>query len=213
MSDVREFRGAGLVVRFDGARCIGAGECVHGAPEVFDPKAKPWIQPEKGTAEKLAAVIAKCPSGALTAVREDGSSVEAVPSANEARVTPDGPLFLRGDIAIHDASGNLVARETRVSMCRCGATKTPPFCDNSHGGAGFEHDGTCAQGETKEIGSGPLKITVLANGPLQCEGPLTVFDAFGDEACRGEEFWFCRCGGSAEKPFCDGTHKKIGFKG
>jgi uncharacterized Fe-S cluster protein YjdI/CDGSH-type Zn-finger protein len=213
MSEVKEYRGVGLVVRFDAARCIHAGECVHGAPEVFDPKAKPWIQPDKGDAERLIAVVAKCPSGALTAVRDDGSAVEQAPASNEVHLTPDGPLFLRGDIAVHDGDGKLISRETRLALCRCGHTKTAPFCDNSHGGANFEHDGACAQGEMPDIGSGALKLTVLSAGPVQCDGPLTVFDAFGDEVFRGEQCWFCRCGASANKPFCDGSHKTIGFSG
>lgn len=213
MSEVKEYRGAGLVVRFDQARCIHAGECVHGAPEVFDTKAKPWIQPEKGAAERIIAVVAKCPSGALTALREDGSATELPPAVNEAHLAPDGPLFLRGDISIHDGDGKLLSRETRVALCRCGATKTAPFCDNSHNGIGFEHDGACAQGELKELAAGPLKITISSGGPAQCDGSLTVFDAFGDEVLRTDQCWFCRCGASNDKPFCDGSHKTVGFTG
>lgn len=213
MSEVKEYRGAGLVVRFDQARCIHAGECVHGAPEVFDTKAKPWIQPDKGAAERIIAVVAKCPSGALTATKEDGSATELPPAVNEAHLAPDGPLFLRGDISIHDGDGKLLSRETRVALCRCGATKAAPFCDNSHNGIGFEHDGACAQGELKELATGPLKITISSGGPAQCDGPLTVFDAFGDEVLHTDQCWFCRCGASNDKPYCDGSHKTVGFTG
>lgn len=211
MSEVKEYRGAGLVVRFDSARCIHAGECVHGAPDVFDAKAKPWIQPEKGVAERIIAVVAKCPSGALTAVKEDGGATEQPPAISEAHLAPDGPLFLRGDISIYDGDGRLLSRETRVALCRCGATKTAPFCDNSHTGIGFEHDGACAQGEMKELAAGPLKITISGGSPAQCDGPLTVFDAFGDEVLRTDQCWFCRCGASGDKPFCDGSHRSVGF--
>ena len=126
MSDVKEYRGAGLVVRFDAARCIQAGECVHGAPEVFDTKAKPWIQPEKGATERIIAVVAKCPSGALTAMREDGSATELPPATNEAHLAPDGPLFLRGDISIHDGDGKLLSpRDARRAVpLRCDEDRT-----------------------------------------------------------------------------------------
>jgi CDGSH-type Zn-finger protein/uncharacterized Fe-S cluster protein YjdI len=213
MSEVNEYRGVGLVVRFNAARCIHAGECVHGAPEVFDTRLKPWIQPDKGNAERLIAVVAKCPSGALTVVSEDGSAVEQAPGVNEAHLTSDGPIFLRGNIVVHDSDGNPIGRETRMALCRCGHTKTAPYCDNSHGGAGFENDGSCAQADLEDIGSGGIKLTVTAAGPVQCDGPLTVFDAFGDAVFRGEQCWLCRCGASANKPFCDGSHKTIGFTG
>ncbi len=58
------------------------------------------------------------------------------------------------------------------------------------------------------------KITVRDNGPLLVEGEdVTVCDASGEEiALHGRPFALCRCGASANKPFCDGTHGRIGFQ-
>lgn len=57
-------------------------------------------------------------------------------------------------------------------------------------------------------------IVTLANGPLLVKGEHQVQDAQGNQLpTRGETTYLCRCGASADKPFCDGTHKKIGFEG
>ncbi len=59
-----------------------------------------------------------------------------------------------------------------------------------------------------------VKITVRSNGPYRVEGPITLVDADGNEfdiSARGGTVALCRCGGSTNKPFCDGTHTRIGF--
>ena len=58
------------------------------------------------------------------------------------------------------------------------------------------------------------KITALKNGPYQVDGPLTIEDAGGQEKKINvdQSVRLCRCGQSKNKPFCDGTHVKIGFK-
>jgi CDGSH iron-sulfur domain-containing protein 3 len=58
-------------------------------------------------------------------------------------------------------------------------------------------------------------IKVRHNGPYKVTGPIKVIDADDREydlADRGETIVLCRCGGSQSKPFCDGTHKQIGFQ-
>ena len=58
-------------------------------------------------------------------------------------------------------------------------------------------------------------IKARHNGPYKITGPVRVMDADGNEydlSEKGEAVALCRCGGSSTKPFCDGTHKKIGFE-
>ena len=60
----------------------------------------------------------------------------------------------------------------------------------------------------------PTKITARTNGPLLIEGDLiTIADQNGKVFTPPDaaKFALCRCGGSAKKPFCDGTHSKNGF--
>jgi len=59
------------------------------------------------------------------------------------------------------------------------------------------------------------RITIHENGPLKVEGDVPLFDHEGNrvETPRKDRYFLCRCGGSTNKPFCDGTHSKIGFIG
>jgi CDGSH iron-sulfur domain-containing protein 3 len=58
-----------------------------------------------------------------------------------------------------------------------------------------------------------VTITVRSNGPYKIVGPITVVDADGREFAlpEGSAVVLCRCGHSSTKPFCDATHKRIGF--
>ena len=58
------------------------------------------------------------------------------------------------------------------------------------------------------------RVTATENGPYKVQGPLEVYDHQGNEV-RGSKdpVFLCRCGGSTKKPFCDGTHSRIGFQG
>ena len=62
-----------------------------------------------------------------------------------------------------------------------------------------------------------VKITVRKNGPCRVEAPegsIELVDGDGNpyDLTGKPIFALCRCGGSANKPFCDGTHNKIGFQ-
>jgi len=56
-------------------------------------------------------------------------------------------------------------------------------------------------------------IKTLKNGPLQVRGPIKLADA-SDATFKlaKDPVYLCRCGHSADKPFCDGSHAKLGFK-
>lgn len=61
-------------------------------------------------------------------------------------------------------------------------------------------------------GSSPAaKITVKKNGPLLMEGGCQLRDSEGKVLAEEGPYALCRCGSSGKKPFCDGTHNKIGF--
>jgi uncharacterized Fe-S cluster protein YjdI len=59
----------------------------------------------------------------------------------------------------------------------------------------------------------PLELRASSNGPLLVSGGVRIEDAEGNVLFEGERAALCRCGGSGNKPFCDGTHEKIGFRG
>ena len=58
----------------------------------------------------------------------------------------------------------------------------------------------------------PPEVRASANGPLLLSGGVRILDADGAVLYEGERAALCRCGQSGNKPFCDGTHKKVGFR-
>lgn len=57
-----------------------------------------------------------------------------------------------------------------------------------------------------------VTVTVRENGPYLVKGPIEILDPEGGKfKVEREVIALCRCGGSTNKPFCDGTHSKIGF--
>ena len=64
------------------------------------------------------------------------------------------------------------------------------------------------------MAEGEVTITVRPNGPLRVEGPIKLINTDGAQIdLTGKPaVSLCRCGASTNKPFCDGTHSKIGFQ-
>jgi CDGSH-type Zn-finger protein len=57
-------------------------------------------------------------------------------------------------------------------------------------------------------------IRIIDNGPYRVEGPVRIIDADGNEhdLTGKARISLCRCGASTRKPFCDGTHSRLGFQ-
>ncbi|MEV3860828.1 (4Fe-4S)-binding protein [Streptomyces sp. NPDC050095] len=125
----KSYRGNVITVSFDARRCLHAAECVRGLPQVFDTGRRPWIEPDAAPGDEVAAVVRRCPSGALRYELVDGT-VELPPMATTVERTPDGRLVMRGDLRIRTADGE-EAVETRATLCGCGAGGNQPYCDHA----------------------------------------------------------------------------------
>jgi len=204
-----------IKVTWDLKRCIHAEECVHGLPNVFDPNKKPWIQPQHAAVDELTGVIKRCPTGALHYQLMSEDKEEQPPEQNVITIEEDGPIYIYGEVVIRDSDENVVLKDTRVAMCRCGKSKNKPLCDNSHIDAEFKAD-TSYNAErlrTEPVNGkgGELSIKLFDNAPFLVQGN---YDLVGEETGRetcSKKMSFCRCGASSTKPFCDGSHKQIGF--
>lgn len=134
---VKEYTSPDIVVTFHGVRCIHSANCVRGLPQVFDTKMRPWIQPNNSTADAIADVVGRCPTGALHYRRLDGGAEEPDPDEVTIRVQRDGPVHVRGRVKVYDAEGNLLREDVRMALCRCGHSSNKPFCDETHKKVGF----------------------------------------------------------------------------
>src|SRR6059036_2702471 len=133
----KEYANDQIVVTWEPAYCIHAADCLDGLPAVFDPWRRPWIAVDAASADEIAEVVMRCPTGALHFRRLDGGDQEPEPQDPTVQLRPNGPLFVRGKIRIEDASGHLIREDTRVALCRCGGSGNKPFCDGTHRTIGF----------------------------------------------------------------------------
>ncbi|MCA9647923.1 MAG: CDGSH iron-sulfur domain-containing protein [Polyangiaceae bacterium] len=202
--------GQALTLSFDSKRCIHARFCVLGAPRVFLANTPgEWIYPDQMPAEELAAIARRCPSGAITYTRKDGGFDEQAPEVNTLHIRENGPYAVVADLHVSGQDPRF-----RATLCRCGASKHKPYCDGSHNAAGFAASGEPATGDTTSLAArdGRLTVEPLHDGPLSVSGNLEICAGTGRTVARITRAKLCRCGGSANKPFCDGTHRRIGFR-
>jgi CDGSH-type Zn-finger protein/uncharacterized Fe-S cluster protein YjdI len=209
MSRKRTYSGNEIDILFDARRCIHAERCVHGLRSVFDRDRRPWVDPDGASADEVMAVVGRCPTGALAAIRHDGADEERPDARVSVTISPDGPAYVRGDLRV-GVPGEVDPRtEARIALCRCGHSAHKPFCDNAHVDAGFEGE-TLREMPERAVAeaSEPAGATVEVreNGPVILRGSVRF------EAADGTVGWItnpalCRCGRSQNKPFCDGSHK------
>jgi CDGSH-type Zn-finger protein len=132
---------------------------------------------------------------------------------NSITATANGPYECHGSFEICDAAGNLLASETEAWLCRCGRSQNKPYCDGSHETTGFQSAAfSVTPAPPPPDDSATLRVRLRNDGPLRMEGPCEVRAPDGAVLYHGSETALCRCGASSRKPFCDGTHRQIGFK-
>ena len=207
---IETVRGREFIIHFNGSRCIHSRNCVLDRPDVFVPNVKgEWIYPDKADEAAITQLAHNCPSGAITYERVDGGISEAPPLVNTLRVRENGPLAINAPLVIDGVDQGL-----RAALCRCGQSRKKPFCDGSHTAAGFVASGEPVKKESQalELRNGPTNITPKLNGPLLVSGNLEIVSGTGQTINRVTKVVLCRCGNSANKPYCDGSHTRVGFK-
>ena len=123
-------------------------------------------------------------------------------------IMDDGPLIASDLKLLEDGEGNGLAIKKKTALCRCGASENKPFCDGSHRSVGFKSSPGESSVPDKE---GDTVVRSLKNGPYEVCGDteLCIEDDLG--LSGNDPYYLCRCGASENKPFCDGSHKQIGF--
>ncbi len=184
-ASAKRYTSDAITVTFVAPRCIHAAECVRGLPAVFEKNRRPWVLPGAAAADEIAAVVERCPTGALHYERSDGGPDERPDARNTLRVRARGPYYTRGKLRVITAEGELYFEDVRVAFCRCGQSQNKPFCDNSHIAAGFDDPGTVTAGRAagtanaestpeQDAEHGELSIKLRVNGPLRLEGDFEL---------------------------------------
>jgi CDGSH-type Zn-finger protein/uncharacterized Fe-S cluster protein YjdI len=202
--------GRDVEIHYTGVRCIHSRQCVTGAPTVFLANVKgPWIHPDTMPVDALVEVAHACPSGAIRYRRLDGHADEQAPPVNLASTREAGPLAIRAELLIDGEPAGF-----RATLCRCGASQHKPYCDGAHKEAGFAASGEPPTGtaDMLPVRNGPLRVDPEHDGPLVVSGNLEIVSGTGRVVSRVTAARLCRCGASQNKPFCDGTHARIGFR-
>lgn len=207
------YEGEEVLVEYEARRCIHAEECVKGLPGVFERDRRPWIDPDQASAAEIIEVVGRCPTGALRANSREGALEGASPATNTLQVLPNGPLYVEGKLELTETDGDL-RKEYRIALCRCGESRNKPFCDKSHVEAGFTDDGSLGDATLTPAEGGdvdPLVLSTVNNGPVLFRGPLEIRGSDREVCQSGGKGALCRCGASANKPYCDGSHVGAGF--
>ena len=113
-----------------------------------DPDGSIWSLIERtedpGVREMVKRMAGNCPAGRLVVWDKSSRQPQEPELEPSIGVVEDpaagvsGPLWVRGRIAIQSADGQTYEVRNRVTLCRCGASNNKPFCDGSHGSAGFQ---------------------------------------------------------------------------
>jgi len=145
---MREYRNKDIIVYWYPELCAHLTTCFHTLPEVFRPKERPWVRLEEADPEAIIECIDKCASGALKYSLPEGSSVDpgiahGPGSADNTKDTgacgavrikyaKDMPCFIEGPAEVISCQGESIYKGQRITLCSCGRTENPPFCDGSH---------------------------------------------------------------------------------
>jgi len=168
--------------------------------------------PDLAEPDDVAEIILRCPTGALHFERTDGGAQEPIPESNRIEIKRNGPFNVSGDTILMDEEGEVLLKDNRISLCRCGKSKNKPLCDGRHFNAGFHHPGIIRDPEKSLRSKRPCKLIVSIQkyGPYLVDGPFELFDGEGHSIFRDRDSLYA-CGTYKTKPFCDGSHKRRWF--
>ena len=132
------YEGKDITIVYDRHLCMGAGFCGE-LESVFGTHDDPKYEADAATPEEIIETIRKCPSGALSYIKE-GVHHQDYFEKQELVVEQDGPLHVHGDIELIDdqESDQLLSGGDHYTLCRCGASRKKPLCDGTHLKNGFK---------------------------------------------------------------------------
>jgi uncharacterized Fe-S cluster protein YjdI len=136
---VKKYTNGEVTIVWKPSACVHSTICFANLPTVFSPSKRPWVNAAGASTERIIEVVRRCPSGALTfhMNREaentgETKKTEEKDAETKVQVMKNGPLLVFGSILVKDSEGNEMKKSNVTSFCRCGLSKTNPYCDGSH---------------------------------------------------------------------------------
>jgi len=143
--DILHYTNGEVTVVWKPKVCIHSTLCWKELIEVFNPRERPWIKMDGATTGQIIEQVRKCPSGALSYFLNDEAGkpadekvISEAAQLLKIEVTPNGPYLIHSQCLIIHSNGNEETKTGTVALCRCGSSKTKPYCDGSHDEAGFK---------------------------------------------------------------------------
>ncbi len=133
------FKGKDITIYDNRGVCSHDRSCVHGLPQVFRMGKRRWIQPDNAGVKEIVNTIEKCPSGALSYSIGQMKCTE-INREPAIKIAKNGPLEITGGISLKDDMDSKPLSPEHYTLCRCGGSKNPPFCDGTHRENGFEDE-------------------------------------------------------------------------
>ncbi len=154
----RQYSNGEITVFWKPAKCIHATTCFRELIEVFNPGRRPWVDMKGAPTRKIIEVVKKCPTQALiwkynkdmdqaTLVNNNNNTEEVTPetisqdsnpqTSVRVNIMKNGPIVVEGDFKVIGSDGNTLKSMIMTSFCRCGGSKSLPYCDGTHRKIGF----------------------------------------------------------------------------
>lgn len=130
----KTFEGDGFMMTEGPMPCASAGFCGTRYANVWgmiDQTSDPEVR------DRVKRMLSNCPAGRMGFTLEEGGEPVEPEFEPSIATIPDGPLWVRGGIEIEAPDGFVYETPNRLTLCRCGHSKSKPFCDGAHKEAGF----------------------------------------------------------------------------
>jgi len=131
--------GVQVTVRDNRGTCAHSGFCTDRLPTVFRREAETFVAPSGGRMDEIVRAVGGCPSGALSLAAEEHEARVHLDQDREpaVEVSKDGPYRITGGIPLLDAQREPMPRNAgasveHYSLCRCGQSRSKPFCSGTH---------------------------------------------------------------------------------
>ena len=111
---VKKYSNGDVTVGWEPSKCIHAGNCVRGLPEVFDAKAKPWINIEGADSQAIINQVKNCPSGALSILENEKTEPQSQENTH-VELMKNGPLIIEGEIKLTQADGSEILKNKKTN--------------------------------------------------------------------------------------------------